>query len=281
MRELKITSLVFLAGLAIAACSSSDGGDDDNNTGAGGSGVGNMPGAGGDTTGSTGGSNTGTGGGSSASACEGEVVTATGTPALIDDFEGDPADGLPENDSRAGEWHFGSYTDTAGPLAVFDDDGGNKYMRFSMENAGLEVTAWDSADPWGQWAAATTLLQLWAEPLDCYDAGVHTGIRFKAKSGKGDDKIQLQVNIPGANAEAGETHKSESVMSLGGDWETFEVPFTTIKQPSWVAQKVPFDPSAIHSIAFVVRSVQDEADGEVLGESLLDFDIWIDDVEFY
>src|SRR5690606_13348108 len=140
MREIKLTSLVFLAGLAIAACSSSDDGDDEA-TGTGGSGVGAMPGTGGGTTDpGTGGGTTdpGSGGSTSASTCEGNVVKATGSPALIDDFEGDPADGLPENDGRAGEWHFGSYADTSGPLAVRDEEDGNNFMRFSMENTGIE-----------------------------------------------------------------------------------------------------------------------------------------------
>src|SRR5690606_3890684 len=76
MREIKLTSLVFLAGLAIAACSGSDDGDDEA-TGTGGSGVGAMPGTGGGTTDpGTGGGTTdpGSGGSTSASTCEGNVV---------------------------------------------------------------------------------------------------------------------------------------------------------------------------------------------------------------
>lgn len=230
--------------------------------------------------------------------CRGNVIQATGSNPLIDDFEGEPGQGLPKNDGRGGYWEFGSHHSSKYAMATFGNDGGNKYLHFSNDNTAgnaagdpplLLPEPWDPTNPWSQWAMAATLLQEWSDPQNCYDASIFEGIRFRAKSGKGDDKIRLLVLIDDENrderTDLGAVHAGPD-HTLTSAWQTFEVPFTDITQPSWVVGNlpeyaIPFDPQVMHSIRFAVRSVQPEEEDNTEGESLLPYDIWIDDLEFY
>lgn len=280
-----LTSLACGA-LAVTACGSSE--DDDPDTGNTG-GAGNTGG-----TGTGGGAGSGSGG-SDNNPCEGDVTTATGTPTLIDDFSlvssgqggqggaGSDVGMLPENDGRAGQWAFAHYLNAAGTPAAAE----NGVLHFSNETADYTVAPWDPENPWEQWASATTRFTLWADPANCYDASVFTGIKFKASSASATpDKIRVQFGAPGANPDSGETFNCPEI-TLTASLDTYEIPFTDCNIPSWsmIADK-SLPANALESIAFAVRSAEaqsgDNAAGmAVTGETLTEWDITIDDLEFY
>ncbi len=305
MRSLKLASFLLLAGTVTMACSSDggDGGDGDSDGG----GVGAAPGAtGGGTPGATGGGTPagtgsvagdgdgdGTGGTTASSACTNTVV-ATGMPAMIDDFESEGFPNFPDDsDGRVGTWEHESWNPAGGDRLfqnpVLGEDGDNHFMHFSCSGGVDEPwcdTAWDMANPWGQWADTGTRFTTYSETdVNCYDASVFTGIKFKGKSPMA-DKIELKLTTPEtATAMAvqdGWAFKGPTI-TLTDAWETYEVPFSAIVTPSWVGDlggpKGAVPASSLISMAFVVRSVMDEGSGS--GESLMMYDVMIDDVEFY
>jgi hypothetical protein len=122
--------------------------------------------------------------------------------------------------------------------------------------------------------------------LDAVEAG-YAGIRFKAKAAKAKTKISIKVAIPatldasfGGSCEptAGppkkdcNDHPAASVLIATGGWLTYEVPFTMLKQEGW---GVPATPSYE-----AVAQVHVIFPGPISGGSA-DFDVWLDDVEFY
>ncbi len=291
MAKLATWKIAFLASLACGALAatacSSDSDPDEDIVGTGGA---NGTGAT-SSTGSTGpGGGDGTGGTADNNPCEGEVKVATGSPALIDDFSavsggeggaggaGSTVGALPENDGRFGQWMFSHYLNAAGTPAGAE----NGALHFSSETAGYEVAAWDSANPWQQWASASTGLQMWADPANCYDASVFTGVKFKASSASATaDKIRLQFSAPGANTETGETFNCPEI-TLTSTLDEYEVAFSTCKIPSWsTATNKDLPVNALETLQFVVRSVEAQSEGAIMGETLTAWDITIDDVEFY
>jgi hypothetical protein len=122
--------------------------------------------------------------------------------------------------------------------------------------------------------------------VDAVEAG-YTGIRFKAKAAKPKTKISIKVAIPatldasfGGSCEptAGppkkdcNDHPAASVLIATGGWLTYEVPFTMLKQEGW---GVPATPSYE-----AVAQVHVIFPGPISGGSA-DFDVWLDDFEFY
>ncbi len=67
-------------------------------------------------------------------------------------------------------------------------------------------------------------------------------------------------------------------ISLTNDWSVHFSPFTQIKMPEWADRPAPLDIRALTEIASPVRTVRSE--GGNAGESLLPYDIHIDDVGF-
>jgi len=120
--------------------------------------------------------------------------------------------------------------------------------------------------------------------VDAVEAG-YTGIRFKAKAAKS-RKISLKVAIPATlDASFGGScvptqsptklcndHPSAPVTVAAGSWAEYEVPFSSLKQEGWgVPATTSYD---------AVSQVHVVFPGPVSGGSA-DFDVWLDDFEFY
>ncbi len=158
MRSLKLASFLLLAGTVTMACSSdgSDGGDGDGDGG----GVGAAPGTGGSMSG-TGGGTTGTGsvagdgdgdgtGGMTANSACTNTVVATGTPAMIDDFESE--EGFPnfpdDSDGRVGTWEHESWNpaEPNGERIFADPELVDGAMHFSCDGGDDEDMVWHPLD---------------------------------------------------------------------------------------------------------------------------------------
>lgn len=283
MRSLKLASLVLLSGsvfTGIACSGSSDepAGDGDGDTGVGAmSGDGDTP-----TTGGVPGDGDGSGGvpgdGDGDSACLSTAAATAGGEPMIDDFEDGTAEIL-ENDGRVGAWAHGHWITPAGQDPVFD---GGFLTAECVEDAWCN-TDWDMATPWGQWASIDVGLGLWdANGVNCYDASIYTGIKFKAKSMAADNSLRVQLRTPDANADTGETYQGTEI-PLTTEWADYEVPFSSITQPSWSTVAAPLNPAQLVSISFVVRTREDQLDDAmmIVGEKLVPYNIQLDDVAFY
>lgn len=120
--------------------------------------------------------------------------------------------------------------------------------------------------------------------VDAVEAG-YTGIRFKAKAAKA-RKISLKVAIPatldasfGGSCEPTQSpmklcndHPAAGVVLATGGWLEYEVPFSSLKQENWGV------PATLSYEA--VSQVHVVFPGPVSGGSA-DFDVWLDDFEFY
>jgi hypothetical protein len=121
--------------------------------------------------------------------------------------------------------------------------------------------------------------------VDAVEAG-YTGIRFKAKAAKPKTKISIKVAIPatldasfGGSCEPTTApkkdcndHPAASVLIATGGWLTYEVPFTMLKQEGW---GVPATPSyeAVSQVHVIFPGP--------ISSGSADFDVWLDDFEFY
>src|SRR5690606_30577294 len=122
-----------------------------------------------------------------------------------------------------------------------------------------------------------------------YNASTFTGISFKAKS-PSSDTIVVQMVDPSADPDQGWNFRS-SPIKLSAEWDTYEVPFSSVLMPAWVADlggpSGSVDPSGLIAIAFVIRNVTAESGTNpdtmmaVEGESLGTYEIHLDDVSFY
>jgi hypothetical protein len=287
MRSLKLASLFLVSGsisMSVACSSDSGSGDDgDDSVGAQPAGDGDVVGDGDVSTGGTGGGTGdgdtgGTGGDTVAGGACLSTATATGTPALIDDFE--DGDNLPlESDGRVGQWAHGHWITPAGQ----DPDFTGGYLTAACVEDAWCNTAWDMANPWGQWASIDLAITLYdAEGVNCYDASVHTGIKFMARGGSADQKLRVQLRTPDANADKGETYQGPEI-ALTTEWAEYSVPFADIKQPSWSTVGLPLNPAQLVSISWVVRTREDQTDDMdmVVGEKLTPYNVQLDDVAFY
>ncbi len=319
MRSIQLASILLLAGTFTFACSSDDavtpggtgGGNSTFGSGSstgsgstgnmgGGNGVGASNGSGATGAGASTGSGSTGNTGSGHPGCDTTKV-ATGTPTMIDDFNHNTYVGenpvfSEDSDGRTGSWEH-EYNDGSGrlttpPLIALDDASGMggasstnpAHLNISCSGAGDETwcaTPWNKDNAWGQWAAVSTPFAEWsATATNCYDASQFTGIKFKAKSASGEDKILLQLVTPEADAATGAVFKSKA-LPLSTDWQEFEVPFDSVKMADWV-EKIggnSVNVTGLTSMAFAVRTVK--AVKKPDGESLLPYDISIDDVEFY
>lgn len=298
MRSFQLASFLLLAGTVTMACSSTEdpGGDGDGDSGVGAApATGGSASTGGGTPGTgsmTGdGDGDGTGGTASNSACTNTVV-ATGMPTMIDDFESEGFPNFPDDaDGRVGTWEHEYWNPEGGDRLFQDPVLVEGAMNFKCEGGVDEAwceTAWSADNAWGQWADTGTRFTTYsATDVNCYDASVFTGIKFKAQSPLG-DKIQLKLNTPETStqmaSDQGWAFKGP-VITLTADPTEYTVPFSDVKVPDWVAGEGgpsgAVTANSLISMAFVIRSVTDETEGEVMGESLNKYNVTIDDVEFY
>lgn len=300
MRVLKLASLILLASTWSFACNSDDGGGDgdgDGDSGVGAtSGTGASTGAGGTTgTGSTVGDGDGDGDATTHPDCTNTAV-ATGTPTMIDDFNGDAFPNLvDDSDGRIGTWAHGHWISPAGsdPSLIREAGmgGGPGYLEAECQDeaddqgdypwCNTEFNPTPETD-WEQWASVDLRLALYsATDVNCYDASVFTGIKFKAKSAAEGNSFRIQLGTPDAKPNEGETYQSGELQLGTTEWEEFEVPFSMIAQPSWSSVTAPLDVRGLITISWAVRTVTPQDVDGIVGETLAPYNIQIDDVEFY
>ncbi len=302
MRHLNRFILVSaLCSFSFIACGS----DDDD--GSGGSGGTDGTGASGNTGGNgngTGGNGMGGDGGAGARACTSTTVAegmldfggaggeggapATGTQ-LIDDFEDIGDDGvawLREVDGRDGYWVSATFLtpaddmNTAATDPEIGEDAGNSYLVLQCGDGDDDAeaacnTAWAMGVPY-QWAATSSLF-INGDGVPCYDASVFEGIQFSARAKEDGEMLRLQFNTPSDMRAQNKSFNSEEI-ELTTEWKTYKVAFDEVKLEE--GGKL-VNPEELESISFVVRNVKDEKDGAVLGESLLPYEIHLDNVAFF
>ena len=309
MRSLKLATFLLLAGSISFACGNDETDDDDGGGGSGGSGSGGVGAA------PSGGSGTGAGngmGGNGAGAGEGtggshkdcmDVKTATGVPAMIDDFEhGLSWNFADDSDDRIGTWehghslgkndkHIATPPECGEPTGCGTDGMGGSAGALTPEYliAKCDASTTDSwclggeptaDDPWGNYASIDTPLAPWSpDGVNCYSTdGKFTGIKFKAKSPT-KTKIYLKAVDPDVPTSGGGTYIAP-VVTLTDAWVEYEVPFAKLKIPDW-AEKIggqAIDPNSLVSISFVIRSV---SSGKEDGERIEPYEVHLDDVSFY
>ncbi len=293
----KIILLSTLTSLSMVACGGSEeeepggtGGGSSGGSSSGGSSSGGT-GSGGTSSGGSGSGGTGAlgGGGSlggggatmgtvdrscdSVAVAKGETGAGGGVIELIDDFEGGSF--LSGADSRDGYWVAASFltpesemnTTSTDPTLV--DDGDNKYLSLTCSTDPACSTSWDKETPY-QWSAASVRF-VNLDGVACYDASIYSGIQFKARGGSAGQKLRVQMNTPGDDRENNNSFNSME-FELTEMWADYTVTFADIKLKSGVS----LDAKELESISFVVRNVTREASGE----SLLPYDIHLDDVQF-
>jgi hypothetical protein len=299
MRHLnRLIILSALSSFSFVAC----GNDDDNSGNNGGSG---GTGTGGNGTGAstaTGGNNMGGDGGGDARACTSTTVAEGildslgngGAPAagtqLIDDFEAqeeNEASWLRVVDGRDGYWVSATYltpaSDMNGPATdpEIDEDEDNNYLVLECEDdddaedAACNTT-WSASTNRYQWAASSALF-VNDDGVPCYDASVFDGIQFSARGGVAGEKIRLQFNTPSDMREQNNSFNSQEI-ELTTEWKTYTVSFDEVKLEDGGDL---VDPKELESVSFVVRNVKSEKDGAIDGESLMPYEVHLDNLAFY
>jgi len=296
MRALSIVSALVLTLSALGACSAQSDGNPPQSGGGGatssGAGAGQIiPGAGAPTAGagapsgfagattSFGGASTGfggappagagapgaAGGGTTTTGCAATHV-GTGTSGLIDDFETHPMSALiPATDGRVGGWWIsvgptGKVTTPmlatatgGGPLPVTGGMGGGMALHFAGTDS-------DAAKGWG--ADASVAL---SKTGDCYDASVYsTGLKLSLM-GKGSVYVSvITAQDKAASATSGNQRKEINITSAWADYSISWAELVT----GW-GNPIALDPKSI-----VALDISPSA------ASAIDFDIWVDNVQF-
>ena len=269
------------------ACGGGGSGTDRSQANAGGtsSGSGNQSGGAsgsGTSGGATSGGSGGSGGGASSCApkCTCPYPAGDGANVMIDDLE-DGNGQLGAIDNRIGYWDFsrdassGTTTPAANTNAIVPEDGGANGTAKALHVSGQGLTGWG--------AGLAPLLNNGCS----YDASEYGGIAFYAKgtaSGvTGPNKILVMVGMPEfIPAENGGTctdttrcfSRHRATIDLTGEWKQYKVAWADLK-PGWITD-VMFDASRIRDLNFSVDAGSTGADGG----AGVDFDIWIDELEF-
>lgn len=192
-----------------------------------------------------------------------DVVRATGSAPLIDDFEGSDTLAL-QNDGRDGSWYVfqdGTGTLSSGSPPIPEDGGANGSGK-ALHLAGSGFVNWG--------AGVSVELRQSSAP---YDATVHQGLRFWAR-GTGSLRIILvQANLapghfcstcPTGSSECGVFYKSE--IFLSSIWSEIVLPWASFGRDLAGTTGLAADQ---------LMMIQFEAPGPNA------FDVWLDDVGFY
>ncbi len=287
IKSVSMASVLLVALSAAAGCSSGDASGDDSNSG-GTSGTGAVSGTG--AAASTGGETAGTG---SAAATGGDgagggstktsVCTATNTAVL------EAGSIAPAEDLAAEGWDaYQSTPDvdgTAGATITTDAEG-------ELE-AGHTSTAFHYAGTgWATYGAGFNV-----NLMGCKDLSGLTGVKFWAKGTTAaatdqtkppsitENNLNVRVITPGAHGvimDGGKNVGGDCVVEDGGcfmppqknialtdEWQQFEIPFADLETPASAAAG-----SSLEESGNVAMLIGWHSDGG-------DFDIWVDDVEFY
>jgi hypothetical protein len=117
-----------------------------------------------------------------------------------------------------------------------------------------------------------------SSPRVAYDGSTYSGFTFWAKGTTTGGTVQMQVLIPasvpiddasgGGTCTLGCDNFHSVTLALSDTWQPVWVDFCDLRQdPTW-GSHVRFDPSQMLGVQF-------QGDGGV------DFDVWVDDVQFY
>jgi hypothetical protein len=189
-----------------------------------------------------------------------DLVRATGSPGLVDDFEDGNSTVLP-NDGRNGTWHVG--WDGTGEISMMDPpvpvDGGNGGGK-ALHLSGSGQTSWG--------ANLNLELRTGAAP---YDASAYrSGLVFSAKGSGRLRVIVMQQNLaPGhpcstcntSSGECGQLYSTE--VFLSDLWNSFILPWSSLVAPTQIS--TPFAPDQLMTIQF-----------EMQGPDPID--LWLDNV---
>jgi len=294
MRALPILSALALTLSALAACSAQPEGSPPHPTGDAGS-TSSGAGAGGANTGfggapATAGASPGFGGapagagslgfggappaaGGATGAAGGTVIggsctsttAGTGIDGMVDDFEKHPASALiPASDGRVGGWWIsigstGKVTTPTlppaggGPMPVTGGMGGGMALHF----AGSDT---DAVKGWG--ADASVAL---SGTGNCYDASIYTGGIKLSLMGKG--SVYLSVITAQDKAAMATSGNQRKEIMISSTWMDYTIPWAQLVT-GW-GNPIPLDPKSIVALDIAPSA-----------SSAVDFDIWIDNVQF-
>ncbi len=189
-----------------------------------------------------------------------------GMDGIIDNFETHPASALiPASDNRVGGWWIsinqasGALTIPAipktggGPLPVAGGMGGGMALHF----AGT-----DSNPTMGWGADASVAL---AAKGNCYDASAYAGGLKLSMMGKGSVYVSIiTAQDQAASATSGNQRKEVAITST---WADYTIPWAEL-MTGW-GNPIPLDLTAVFAIDVAPSAT-----------SAVDFDIWIDNVQF-
>jgi hypothetical protein len=188
-----------------------------------------------------------------------QAVVAGGNAPLIDDFE-DGDDALLPLEQRAGLWRWVRDTDAPGTAPALLP------VPRQPSSAKNQLALRVKGDRLREWGATIEFVF----ESKCYDASAYAGIAFQAR---GANRIYLaprEVGVMPVSAGGlcvDDCHNNHvKQISLGPDWQTFEVRFDEVEQRGY--DRPPLDPKRLHSVAFLVRPEDTP------------YDVWIDDVRF-
>lgn len=190
----------------------------------------------------------------------------------IDDMEDEDLETL-DQDGRRGTWYsYGdSSADSSHELEIEAVDDGASGSDFALRTQGEGFT---------RWGAGVGFLLIEGvedeegEPVQCsYDASYYDGLRFYAKGNDVEVRVKLAVPdvlpIDDGGFCAESCYDDHGVdLTFSEEWEEYEVPFSALEQQGWGFDAGPFDPSAVRFIQFQVQRN-------------VDFDFWIDELEFF
>jgi hypothetical protein len=205
----------------------------------------------------SGGTTTATGGATTTNGACASTVRATGTPGLVDDFEGAVLSVIPANDGRVGGWWLsagtGSTTTPAANALPTSESGGNP---------GKAVHVSGAAAGWGLGLSVAL-----ASSGACYDASAYAnGVEADMK-GTGTVWITV-LTAPVAAAPEGQRNHYKKQITLSPAWTTVTAGFSELTQPGGWGVVVPFDSTQITGVEF-----------DVLEPTSVDF--WVDNLKFY
>lgn len=186
-------------------------------------------------------STTGTGGTTTTSGACANTLHATGSPGLVDDFEGAVLSVIPASDSRAGGWWLSagtgsSTTPTANAVPTAESGG----------NPGKDVHVSGTAAGWGLGLSVALVPN-----GDCYDASAYAnGVKADMK-GTGTVWITV-LTEPVAAAPDGQRNHYKKQITLSPSWTSVTANFSELTQPGGWGVQVPFDKTKLIGIEFDV-----------------------------
>jgi hypothetical protein len=189
---------------------------------------------------------------------------------LISDFE-DGGNGVKQVKGRNGGWYvYNDATGTQKPEAmkkVSASAGGACMSQYALTTSGSGFTQWGAG-------IGTDLATGPDNKKIGYDASEYKGIRFWAKSNKGDVTVRLKMQDANTTPEGGLCAADKcndnygAFIELSGEWQEFSLDFSSLKQEGWGDAFPALEAKKLYGLQFQVG----------LG---VDFDFSVDEIAFY